>query len=281
MKNRIRPVRARFKGDAACTALAMDPGGSGIIAGLRSGKQPQPGAFGWFDTSELAFFDAESVEDGVAILSFSGPLEHHAHWYWQSYEALSCEVERALLDAQVKKVILKGDSPGGVAAGMGEAHKHLRSMIKKYGKDVYFYADQMACSAAYNLASACTEVWTSEEGVLGSIGVILCTIDETKRLEKEGTAVRYVVSGKRKADLHPGQPVSDDVIDVAQGKVDALAKMFFKAVGRARGMGWRDVRDLEAAVFMGEDAKRAGLCDGIASWPKFLRLVKRSVATQR
>jgi ClpP class serine protease len=168
---------------------------------------------------------------------------------------------------------------------MGEAHKRIRELMRASGKPVYGFADEMACSAAYHLASACREVWTTEAGHVGSVGVILCTVDESAALDKAGVKLRYLVTGARKADLHPGQPVTEEVLSVAQAKVDKLGRQFFRAVAHARGKapGGRRMSDpaavkaLQAGVFVGTDAVAAGLADGVASWPKFLSYVKAAV----
>lgn len=287
------PERRPFRATAtAGEALALDPGGGGLIASAIRGKQPGPQAFGFQAERPRAIrFVPEayrtswgdeipsSIDEGVAVLSICGPLEKDG-WWWCSYEAIAREVGAALKHPEVRAVALKIDSPGGVAAGMGETHKALRRLQKETGKPLYAFADEMACSAAYHLGSACKEVWTTEAGHVGSVGVILCTIDETAALEKAGLSVRYVVSGARKADLHPGQPVTDEVLEIAQAKVDKLAGQFFRAVARARGMTPEAVQALQAAVFIGDDAVSAGLADGVSSWPAFLDLVKGAVSRQ-
>lgn len=292
---RPKPTETRRAFRAIATpgeALCIDPGGGGLIASAILGKQPAPQAFGFmFDLPGPLAFDAEAIDEGVAILCVSGPLEHHDHgmsWGPHNYERLADQVECALDHAEVRAVVLKLDSPGGVAAGMGEAHKRIRALIEEYRKPVYAFADEMACSAAYHLASACSEVWTTEAGHLGSVGVILCTIDESKALEKQGVAVRYVVTGARKADLHPGAPITPEVLDVAQAKVDKLGRQFFRAVAKARGAAPNGarlaspdaVRALQAGVFVGGDAVAVGLADGVAPWRDFLRYVKRAVNGQ-
>lgn len=278
-----RPYRAvATSGEALC----IDPGAGGLLASAIRGKQPSSQAFGFVvdrpraiqfvaDPCTTAWGDEvpSSIDEGVAVLSISGPLEKDG-WWWCSYEAIVREIGKALAHPAVRAVALKIDSPGGVAAGMGETHKAIRRMQKATGKPIFAFADEMACSAAYHLASACREVWTTEAGHVGSVGVILCTIDETGALDKAGVKIRYVVSGARKADLHPGQPVTDEVIGVAQAKVDILAGQFFRAVAKARGMTPEAVEALQAGVFIGADAVSKGLADGIASWPRFLSLVK-------
>lgn len=262
-------------------ALALDPGGGGLLASVLAGDQPNPKAFGfWANVPQPMEFDPEAISDGIAVFCVDGPIEHHDYGWWCSYEAIYREIECALKCAEVRAVVLKIDSPGGVAAGMGENHRAIRRLQKQYGKDVYAFADEMACSAAYNLASSCREIWTTPEGHVGSVGVILCTVDETKRLEKEGTAVRYLVTGARKADLHPGTAVTDDVVKAAQAKVDKLGRHFFRSVSHARAHAGLDtpekVSALQANVFVGKDAQKVGLVDGIESWEGFLKLVKRA-----
>lgn len=270
-------------------ALAIDPGAGGLIASVLRGQQPSPQAFGfYYDVPGPLAFDPEAIEEGVAVLCVQGPLEHHdsgGGWGPHNYEALTCQIECALEHAEVRALVLKIDSPGGVAAGMGAAHRRIRDLMKAYSKPVYAFADEMACSAAYHLASACREVWGDEASHLGSVGVILCTVDETAALDKAGVKIRYLVTGARKADLHPGQPVTDEALSVAQAKVDKLGRQFFRAVAHARGKapggkrlaGPAAVRALQAGVFVGNDAVAAGLADGIASWPKFLGYVKAAV----
>ncbi len=218
------------------------------------------------------------LEGGISVMDLRGPLEHHAGWYWNSYEDLVREIEKSCAHKDVAKTVLRVDSPGGVAAGMPEAHTEIRRIIKAYGKEVIAYVDGgQACSAAYHVASACSEIWMSEGAQVGSIGVILCTIDETEALEKSGLKIRYVVTGKRKADLHPGSPVTDEVLRVAQEKVDYSGRLFFEAVAAARGLTPAKVAGYEAGVFCGAAAQSAKLIDGIAAWPKFLSLVRASI----
>lgn len=228
----------------------------------------------WGDT-----IPSSMIEPGIAMLNLTGPIEHHSHWYWNNYEDLAAAIEAASACPDVKKIILKIDSPGGVAAGMQEAHKAIRGIVKTYGKSVIAWVDEMACSAAFHVASACSEIWMPESAQVGSVGVILCTIDETEALDKAGLKIRYVVTGKRKADMHPGQPVTDEVLRVAQDRVDHAGRLFFESVARARGLTADQVRGYEAAVFCGQDAIDAGYADGITTWPKFLDLVRATMAS--
>ncbi len=247
--------------------LAFDVPRCGVSFRSEEGESP------WGDP-----LPSSIIEPGISVLDLRGPIEHHSGWYWNSYEDLTREIEKSCAHKDVAKTILRVDSPGGVCAGMPEAHTEIRRIVKKYGKDVIAYVDGgMACSAAYHIASACSEIWISAGAVVGSVGVILCTIDETEALEKAGLRIRYVVTGKRKADLHPGSPVTDEVLRVAQARVDYSGRLFFDAVAAARGLTAAKVEGYQAGVFCGTAAVAAKLADGVAAWPKFLSLVRASI----
>lgn len=259
-----RPRRAAFREHpSASEALAID-----------RRLVERPGAFGlFFDCPEPLKFNPDAVDpDGVAVLRISGPLENSASWLWHSYEGIVAAASAAVACPAVRALALRIESPGGVAAGMADVHRELARLAS--GDKPVFAWCQQGCSAAYNLASACSEVWVPDDGEVGSVGVILCTIDETARLADEGVAVRYVVTGERKADLHPGTAITPEVLNVAQAKVDQLGALFFRAVGRARGLKPAYVQGLEAATFLGADAVEVGLADGVAPWTDFLAFVR-------
>lgn len=253
-----RPVRETFRAARSGEPLALDP---------------RVNAFGLFTVPDACEYKAENVEDGIAVLCITGPLEHHRNWLFNSSEEIAEQLECALADGLVRAVVLKIDSPGGVAAGMDELHKRIRGLSEEHEKPIYAYVCEQACSAAYNIASACDEIWLPPSGEVGSVGVILCAVDETAALEKAGIKVRYVVTGARKADMHPGHPVTDDVLEVAQAKVDYLGDLFFRAVAEARGMTPIAVKNLEAGIFQGQRAVDVGFADGVSDWANFLGLV--------
>lgn len=282
------PRRLPFRESPTAEALALDRWsfGSVIGAGPRETRVIRPGAFGFvFDVPRAGLFlDYEGkphkdalLDGGIAVLPVCGPLEHHGGWWWTSYDAIQREAEVALTWPGVRALVLKIDSPGGVCAGMLACHRAIRRLRAQHGKPIMAWVDELAASAAYGLASACDEIWMPPEGEVGSIGVILCVIDEAERLKREGIAVRYVVTGKRKADMHPGAAVTDDVLRVAQAKVDQLGALFFATVAQARGTTPTAIAGLEAAMFRGKFAVAAGLADGVSDWPEFLGTLRGAV----
>lgn len=239
----------------------------------------RPGAFGlMFDVPEPLTFDPSRVgDDGIAVLRVSGPLEHHDSWIWSSYDCITACVEAALRCEAVRAVVLRFDSPGGVVAGVREAARAMRRMRREHEKPLVAYVDEVCCSAAYWLASACDEIWSPETGQSGSIGVVLGVVDTSEHMKKEGVAIRYLTSGARKADLAPGASITEAALAEAQRKIDYLAGLFFSDVAKARGKKPAEIQALQAGVFHGLQAAELGLVDAVASWPKFLDTLRQSI----
>lgn len=220
----------------------------------------------------------------------TGPLEHHATEWWDSYESIVERVEAAMGGgddaealAPARAVILKVDSPGGEAAGTMWAHRKLRSLRKQYDVPLYAYANEMIASAAYAISSAADEIWLPDTGTVGSIGVIATLFDRTEQNAQSGLSIELITSGAYKADNHADRVIDDGIRERMQMRVDALATVFFDIVARARTRSLGEkvtvdaVSSLEAGVFIGSSAVDAGIADGVANWDRFLRIVSASL----
>jgi ClpP class serine protease len=223
----------------------------------------------------------DRTDDNIAIVQINGPLEHHRTAWWDSYESIVCRVECAMAGegdvGPASAVVLCIDSPGGEAAGATWAHRKLKSLRKKYNVPLYAYANEMACSAAYELACAADEIWLPDTGTVGSIGVIATLFDRTEQNKKTGFNVELITSGAEKADNHADRVIDDGVRSRMQGRVDELATVFWRVVAKARGTSPDAIASLEAGVFIGHDAVAAGIADGVAGWDRMLKNVAASL----
>lgn len=223
-----------------------------------------PRAFGFFFFEPFQDPGVEVRDDGVAVVRITGPLEHHACWYSDSYDAI-CERFDAALEAKPKAILLVIDSPGGLVAGCFELATHMRDACAAASVPLYAYAEGMCCSAAYLLACSAQKIGASKSSMVGSIGVIDCLVDATAIDEMWGVKYRLITSGERKADGNPHKAIDDGAILATQQRVDDLAAMFFEWVGEARpALGAEGAKALEANVYVGTRAFTAGLLDALS-----------------
>ena len=243
-------------------AMAMSYGG-------KWGLQSSPQAM-WFCFGPPV--KENEIANGVAQVFVRGPLEHHDEGWGDSYDALTARV-RAAHASEAREVVLRVDSPGGVVAGLNQCVAELVDVRKSSRKRQICYVDEMATSAAYALACSCDEIVTPPSGISGSVGVISTMISYAAQAEAHGIQCIVITSGARKADGHPQVPITDGAQKAEKARVDKLAMQFFKLAARSRGVSVDQLRGLEAGLFLGGDAVRAGLADAVLGWRGLLEML--------
>jgi ClpP class serine protease len=212
------------------------------------------------------------TEGDVEVVRIQGPLEQYEGACFDSYEAILERVDLAC-ESAARTIVLRIDSPGGIASGMTDTARAIRAKCDAAGKRLISYVDGQACSAAYALACAAREVVASETGILGSIGVISCRVDVTEQDKLLGQRFAIVTSGERKSDGHPHSAISESELASTQRIVDSLALTFYDLVEELRGVSRADVAALEAGLFHGASAKQLGLADQVQSFSGLLAMI--------
>ncbi|MEP0518560.1 MAG: S49 family peptidase [Hyphomicrobiales bacterium] len=210
---------------------------------------------------------AYSVENGTAILPITGSLVNRGAWVGensglQSYEGIEYQFKHAMGNDKVQRVVLDIDSPGGEAGGMWGIAEAIRGAVKP----TFALVNDMACSAAYGIASACDQIICSPTSVVGSIGVILVHFDWSKNLADDGIKPTIIHAGANKADGNPYEPLPEQVRDNLQTEVDRYYGRFVEAVAAGRSnLSTEQIRATEARCYIGQDAVSAGLADAIGT----------------
>ena len=205
------------------------------------------------------------VSGDIALVDVTGPLVHHAGGWEDSYDSIVDRVTTALAASDVARVVMVIDSPGGVMHGAFDAARTLRERARAAGKPLLAWIRGDGCSAAYALACAASNIQVSASSCIGSIGVLVARLDQTAADSAMGVAYTMFQSGQRKPYGNPHVRVSPGEFATAQAQVDALAEVFFDTVSALRPSLSADaLRALEAGIYVGAEAVRLGLADGVA-----------------
>jgi hypothetical protein len=134
--------------DAPAPLVEGYVGTARILEGAGSPAATADGAFG----SEVRVLNISGalVNRPAPGLCDPGPL---------SYEAIGDALDEAMADSNVKAVVMRMASPGGMAAGCFDLAD--RVFAARGPKPIYAMVDDYAYSACYGLAAACDEIWTS------------------------------------------------------------------------------------------------------------------------
>lgn len=221
--------------------------------------------------------DEPETIDQVAIVQIRGPLVHHKPKaakpdaaVWDSYESIAERVTAACA-GPARAVVLKIDSTGGEVYGCFDTARAIRAKCAAAGKRLYAYVEGDACSAGYALACAASKIVVSETAFVGSIGIMETRFDASAANAAGGVRVDIITSGARKADRHADVPVTEEEIESAQERVNSLATVFFELVASMRPkLTAQVVRALDANVFHGSMAVKAGLADEVGTFDSLL-----------
>ena len=117
-----------------------------------------------------------AVREGVAVIDISGTIHRYGDPEWDAvgHDTIKAAVSLAMRDRSASALLLRFNSPGGVASGVPELAAWLAAQT---AKPVYAYADGLCASAAYYLAAATGRVYAPATATVGSIGVICRHMD--------------------------------------------------------------------------------------------------------
>ncbi|MBL9125841.1 MAG: S49 family peptidase [Planctomycetaceae bacterium] len=215
---------------------------------------------------------AVTVPSGVAILPLTGTIVAKSNWFidWIGGTALEKWVPafRSLVDdSSIETIILNIDSPGGQVVGTPEAANVVFAARGK--KRLIAVVNNVMCSGAYWIGSACDEIVGGPSSVSGSIGAIQITAEYSKYFEEMGikpTVFQSDVS-PRKGDGNEYEKLTKEATKAIQGRLDGAGQMFVDAVAKHRGISSADVLKNygQGAWMYGSAAKRAGLVDRLAT----------------
>lgn len=172
---------------------------------------------------------------------------------------LQYDLESASEKGDIKRVLIDFHSPGGTITGVPEAAKAIKAM----DKPTFGFTNGMSASASYWLMSQCDQIYTTESGSVGSIGVYMALLDKSEAMKARGEQVKLFKAGKYKAQGHPGVPLTAEDEQMIQDRVNKTYGKFTAAVRSGR-TGVR-TETMQGQMFTGADARDAKLVDSLVS----------------
>lgn len=225
--------------------------------------------------ADAAYADAEpganpragyDVVGGVAIVPIAGTLVQRLgtlrpYSGMTGYDGIRQNFLMALMDPDVKAICLDIDSPGGEVAGCFDLVDTIYNARGQ--KPIWSILNENAYSAAYAIGSAADRLIVPRTGGTGSIGVICMHVDWSKALKNAGIEVTFITYGDRKADGHPEIPLSKEALERFQADIDTMGELFVTTAARNRNIPDKQVRDTQAATYLGADGVSQGLADAV------------------
>ena len=233
-----------------------------VLTAARAGKNIRDGEY-------------DVTDSGDAVIPIRGVIAKHASQVsgisgprGTSTRAVEADIERALADKDVRRIILDIESPGGAIDGVAELADAVYAARAQ--KPVIAYANDLMASAAYWIGAQANEVYATPGALVGSIGVYSVIEDLSRYAQNLGIDVEVIRSAPLKGGA-AGAPVLPEQREVIQEIVDGAHLRFVEAVARGRNV--TETRADEWAtgrVWSADKALELGLIDGIKSFSETL-----------
>lgn len=178
------------------------------------------------------------------------------------------QIRAARQDKKVAAIILEVDSPGGEVTAADEIHRELtRFKESRPDRKLVVLVHDMAASGGYYISAPADRIVAQPTALIGSIGVLLQTLNIQGLGEKIGVTDTTIKSGKNKDLLNPFHPVDPEQAKLLQETIDAMHARFVQLVAEGRHLRKTDVKELaDGRIFTAQDALKHRLVDAIGYW---------------
>lgn len=173
----------------------------------------------------------------------------------------------------IEAIVLDIDSAGGSPV----AAEEISRAIKESGLPSVAVIRDVGASAGYWIASASEYIFASKMSDIGSIGVTMSYLDESKLNATDGYTWNSLSTGKFKDMGSAQKPLTKEERDIFERDLKIMYEEFLHAVSTNRKMPLEEVRGLaDGSAMLGEMAKEKGLIDEIGSMQEAKEYLKKT-----
>jgi protease-4 len=175
-------------------------------------------------------------------------------------ETIAQQFRRARTDSFVKAVVVRVDSPGGVAFS-SEVMRHELEQTKGF-KPVVVSMSDVAASGGYWLAMSANRIIAEPGTITGSIGVLTGKFNIQGLYAKLGLSTDFIATTENSTLEYPFQNFTPAQREVVLRNMRGTYNDFLHGVAEGRHMKVEDVDKIaQGRVWTGERARQLGLVD--------------------
>jgi protease-4 len=179
-------------------------------------------------------------------------------------ESMIKAIRKIKKDSKIKAVVLRVNSPGGVALTADLIWRELE--LLKQEKTLVVSMGNYAASGGYYIACNADKIFAEPTTITGSIGVF-GTIPNFSGLAKNiGINAEQVSTNKNSMGYSPYEPMTKDFYNVTKEGIERVYTTFLERVAEGRNMTYDQVDEVaQGRVWTGKEALEVGLVDELGS----------------
>lgn len=246
--------------------------GKKLAADLRAARAKTPSALSARQGQRIKDTALAWQRGPIGIIPVTGPIIHKGNMLdavsgISSFEILSQDLAKLTANPDISAIVLDIDSPGGTVAGTAEMAEHI--LKARQEKPVIAYASANCASAAYWIASACTEIIAHSSSALGSIGVV-CSYPVQESPNLDGDMWLEIVSSN--ASKKRPDPRTEEGLAEIRRELDDFEALFHQAVASNRNTTVEDVIENfgGGGMLIASEAVAVGMADRTGNFEDLL-----------
>jgi protease IV len=180
-------------------------------------------------------------------------------------------------DSRVKGMLVRINSPGGTIGSTQELYEAMKR-FKASGKKIVVSVVDICASGAYYAALPADSIIANPGSLVGSIGVIISSLEFSSLMKRWGVRDNTIKSGKYKDMLSPMREMTSAERAELQSTVTDMYEIFLGEVIKHRGKksSASTIRSVsDGRVFAADRARRLGLIDEIGD----MEVAKKKIAS--
>jgi protease IV len=215
----------------------------------------------------FAFVDADlGVSDGtcnIAVLPVEGEIWPYRDLAYSPFvvtpDMIESFMDTAESDSAIQAVLVEVNSPGGTPV----AAERIAERIHSSTLPTVGMIGDMGASGGYMVAAATDYLIASPMSMVGSIGVTMSYLENSKKNEEEGIEFVELATGKYKNAGSPDKPLTEEERALFERDLGEIHDEFVSMVSKYRDLPVDKVKGLaDGSTLGGRRAMEAGLVDG-------------------
>ncbi len=232
--------------------------------------------FAFLGPARRDFFIEEVIREGppeqkIVVVNLQGIIDG------RTYTDVYKQLRTAGADKKVKGVIVRVDSPGGMASASDRIYNEIGKFKEETGKPVVAFMQNVAASGGYYASAACDKIVAEPTTITGSIGVIMTYFVFQELLEGTlGIEPVVVKSGLRKDwPTMFKSPTKEQLEYLDEKLITPVYERFVNIVADSRAeLTIDDVKRLaDGSIYSAEEAYNEKLIDEIGYLDKAIEQV--------
>ncbi len=181
-------------------------------------------------------------------------------------------------DEDIRAVILRIDSPGGGVTASDVLYRQIKTFREQSTVPVIAAVQDVGASGAYYAALAADEIVAHPTSIVGSIGVVMQSMNFTGLMDKLGVRSQTVKTGEMKDIGSPFEEMTAAERRVLQSVIDDMYDRFLGLVLENRPRLTEDMQRTlrDGRIFSAQQALDGGLIDRIEYLDETIERIKRA-----